>query len=93
MTSFFILFREAKLACQLQSRCRATKNSIYGKQSIIKDVFDRVDFREDEKKNEEEKPVEGCLVRRGRGKRDGGVWEFSPKVLQKAVFSPKWGEN
>ena len=50
MTSFLILFREAKLACQLQSRCRATKNNIYGKQSIIKGVFGRVDFREDEKK-------------------------------------------
>ena len=38
------------------------------------------------------KKFEGYLVGRGRGKRDGGVWEFSSRALQK-VFSPKWGEN
>ena len=54
-------------------------------------MFGRVDFREDEKKKEKKFFFEECLVGRGRGKRDG-VWEFSPRVLQK-FFSPKWGEN
>ena len=43
------------------------------------------------KKKEKKFFFEECLVGRGRGKRDG-VWEFSPRVLQK-FFSPKWGEN
>ena len=57
-------------------------------------MFGKVDFKVDgiKMRKNERKLCWGCLVREGRGKRDGGAQVFSAWAHQK-VFSSKWGEN
>ena len=57
-------------------------------------VFGRVDFRGKKKgrENEEGKLFRGCLVGRGREKKDDETQVFSPRTHQK-VFPLKWREN